>query len=95
MNEWQIAIGAIVFFITVTGFFMGWVWKILQEFKSSAHIRMDKLESKWDKDIGKILLSVEKVETYLVGDMERPGLISKFHDIKKEVIEIREKIGHI
>lgn len=92
MNEWQVAIGAIVFFITVTGFFMGWVWKILQEFKSSAHIRMDKLESKWDQDIGKILLSVEKVKNYLVGEMEKPGLISRFHELEKEVQEIRVKI---
>jgi hypothetical protein len=81
--------------ICTTGFFVlaGWMWYLVGQLHQ--RVTYSDLKGEFikeiEKDIEKIVVSLKRIESALIGDMEKPGLMTKVRDMEKHVNRISTK----
>jgi hypothetical protein len=77
----------------VTGFLFlaGWMWWIVGQLHQRVPFSWleDKFEKKIQKDMDEVVKVLGEIKDALVGDMHTPGLVSKVHDIEKDIKTIK------
>lgn len=79
----------------VTGFLFlcGWIIKIQIEMAQKVTYKW--IEEKFEKDMKAEMQTIStvlvEIKNAVVGDMDKPGIISRLRDVEREVVELKTK----